>query len=459
MAAIKGPGPRSPDVGPKGAQQGPPLGALETALLRSGIAKTPTQARVLARSLVAALTQAGFPPSPEGGAAEQLRSFQRAYGLPVTGKLDDATRAKLSELGILPTDAGAAKPTELDAKPAQPKLGGAPTAKSGWGTGAQEYFGPKGPSSARGSTTTAAPGERSHVVAHEQARARAEHMKDHASRDLSNFLESLATLGFFGGGKGKQRLEGALRSLQHAAKLPVTGKLDAATVRELIQRGALPEGTQVPRQQEVTTRPGASSPSTQAPTSAPHPSRASRDAASLRDNAAASSPQGQQGAGQTGAQGGAASAGADGSGRVVSGDPGGEVDDDNNAPAGDEDRRDERRGHATLDDEEQRDEGYYDVPKLSVQVREALDAIARNDDESGAATYSWDVTIYRPGVYGRRQPAEPLWHVVVDRAGAFDPVWQKAKQALEERMREIEPEGAPPSDDDFRMALRRARVR
>ena len=73
--------------------------------------------------------------------------------------------------------------------------------------------------------------------------------------------------------------------------------------------------------------------------------------------------------------------------------------------------------------------------------------------------YSWDLHLYRPGVYGRRQPAEPLIHLVVTEASPFDPVWDEAREMLAERLRALESDAVPPSAEDFTLALRRARFR
>ncbi len=137
-----------------------------------------------------------------------------------------------------------------------------------------------------------------------------------------------------------------------------------------------------------------------------------------------------------------------------------------NAEAGDDDFENEERGNANLgsddgDDEEQTDgEGeHWEVPPLSDQVREALEKILRDDDGAGPVTYTWDVTFLRPGTYASGQPAEELWHVAVHKATAFDPVWQQAADAIASRMLYGEPDGEPPTIDDFILALRRARVR
>lgn len=137
-----------------------------------------------------------------------------------------------------------------------------------------------------------------------------------------------------------------------------------------------------------------------------------------------------------------------------------------NADAGDDDFENEDRGNANMgDDDEQAplDEGavgeHWEVPPLSEQMRAALEKIARDDDGAGPVTYTWDVTFLRPGTYASGQPAEELWHVAVNKATAFDPVWQKAADAIASRMLYSEPDAEPPTIDDFILALRRARVR
>jgi hypothetical protein len=130
-----------------------------------------------------------------------------------------------------------------------------------------------------------------------------------------------------------------------------------------------------------------------------------------------------------------------------------------NAPAGDDDAKDPRRGHATLHEDVNDEESYYEMPSLHAQVFHALNDIESDGGVRGVPTYSWDVTLYRPGIYGRRQPAEAVLHIVVERAASLDPVWQEARDALAARLAELEPTSLPPSDDDFTNALRRARAR
>jgi hypothetical protein len=137
-----------------------------------------------------------------------------------------------------------------------------------------------------------------------------------------------------------------------------------------------------------------------------------------------------------------------------------------NSAAGDDDHDDDDRGEAVSAGTNAADEddglipdGHHRVEQLSVQVRAALETIARLDDDGGPVHYTWDVTLYRPGVYADGQPADPVWHLVVDRAHAFDPVWERATHAIAARLLYVEPEADAPSLDDVLGALRRARVR
>jgi hypothetical protein len=97
------------------------------------------------------------------------------------------------------------------------------------------------------------------------------------------------------------------------------------------------------------------------------------------------------------------------------------------------------------------------APLLILQIRAALDAIVR-DEVTGpsAATYSWDLRLFRPGL-----PAEGdgVLHLVVQRAGPFDPVWAKAREAINQKQRLLEPGRALLTQEDLAAALRRARVR
>jgi hypothetical protein len=97
------------------------------------------------------------------------------------------------------------------------------------------------------------------------------------------------------------------------------------------------------------------------------------------------------------------------------------------------------------------------APLLILQIRKALDAIVR-DELTGpaAATYSWDVRLFRPGL---PLEGDGVLHLVVERAGPFDPVWAKARDAINQKQRALEPGRALLTQEDLAAALRRARVR
>ncbi len=98
------------------------------------------------------------------------------------------------------------------------------------------------------------------------------------------------------------------------------------------------------------------------------------------------------------------------------------------------------------------------APLLILQIRKALETISR-DESAGAAvaaTYSWDLRLHAPGADAG---GEGVLHLVVERAGPFDPVWQKAREAIVLRQREYEPGRALLTNEDIAAALRRARVR
>ena len=74
-----------------------------------------------------------------------------------------------------------------------------------------------------------------------------------------------------------------------------------------------------------------------------------------------------------------------------------------------------------------------------------------------ATTYSWDVELFRPGVYGPGQKAETAFKLRVERATAFDRVWGKAAEKLNElqgRFDEVEDRLEP---EDVLAAIRQAR--
>lgn len=95
------------------------------------------------------------------------------------------------------------------------------------------------------------------------------------------------------------------------------------------------------------------------------------------------------------------------------------------------------------------------APLLILQIRAALTTIAKDAATSGATTYSWDVRFYQPGA---PMEGDGILHLVVDKAGPFDPVWAKAREAIMHKQREYEPGRALITQEDVASALRRARV-
>ncbi|MDP2341582.1 MAG: hypothetical protein Q8O67_11525 [Deltaproteobacteria bacterium] len=99
---------------------------------------------------------------------------------------------------------------------------------------------------------------------------------------------------------------------------------------------------------------------------------------------------------------------------------------------------------------------------LILQIRKALELIRRDEPETtegrgpAAATYSWDLRLYAPNT---AVDGEGILHLVVERAGPFDPVWHKAREAIIQKQREHEPSRALLTQEDLANAIRRARVR
>lgn len=130
-----------------------------------------------------------------------------------------------------------------------------------------------------------------------------------------------------------------------------------------------------------------------------------------------------------------------------------------NASSGDEDHANATRGNAQSGAAED-GAGHHRVASMSEQAFAALAKIARDASvENRATTYSWDVTFHKPGIYGAGQQAQELVHLVVDKATAFDPVWQKAQANLTVLVKRTDPGGQVPTLDDIIQAMRQARAR
>lgn len=457
MAKIRVPVSEQPVRNPSGTKATTPF---EQGLVQAGMARNPKEARQLVRDLLQALKGAGFSADKNATIdrrlASQLTSFQKAQGLPVTGKLDGATIQSLRELGLWP---GAA-PTKGEGVPgtATPDAGsgaggGRPTletAARNWLNFAPSRGGAAKPTGVGGPQPDAhSPAAADKAPVWQHLRTQTQGLDAHrdvaAKSEIPELLQRLASLGFTGAGSGKNGLKSALRRFQQAMGLPPSGRLDAATLNKLTERESA-----LPLRQQAEAKNGQLTPES---------SRDSARGAEQPRGAGTSEPQ--SGTGSGGA--GGAGAGLDPSDGVYlsvgQGDEKGWVEDDANAPAGDEDRENRRRGHAMLEELEEGEEGHYEMPPLSVQIFKSLEQIMRIDDARGATTYSWDVTFYRPGIYGRRQPAEALWHIGVEEASPFDPIWQQAQEALMTKLAASEPEAESFTWEQMQAALRRARVR
>lgn len=105
-------------------------------------------------------------------------------------------------------------------------------------------------------------------------------------------------------------------------------------------------------------------------------------------------------------------------------------------------------------------EGAVVVPALSKQVAAMMrDGILKDPAQRNQAqTYSLDVTFFVPGDYASEYDRNELFHLAVENAAPFDDVWQQAAEAIGKMLEEHEPQARPPTVDDVRRSLRRARV-
>ena len=461
---------RGPSGRPEGAPPTSPAVAREQPtsptqrLVDFGMAKTPQEAVKVLKEILALLAGAGFPVAKTGSSEQQLSSslatFQRDNNLPVTGKLDQGTLQKLQDKGLAPKNDA---PLE--------QLGKQPPAtnrdvvvnnqlpRPGFSLGLQRL----------GVGDAPAGSQKGRSLETDQAAARVDRQRPDVEVDLKGMLQSLREAGFAGAGKGKEQLQDAVKKLQRADGLPVTGKLDAKTAESLEKRGVLDStSARALKEQDPTWAP----PATTASSSADEQRLTRPDARNDAD--ARGSVDGKDAKGATsrddvdsahrgrGSEGGAGSGsevGADG--RVAHGDVDGSSDNfGNNHTGDDDDDDDERRGRANVDDLFESDEPeHWSVPSLAEQIENALATIARDDNKSGAATYAWELHLHRPGIYSARQPAEELLKLVVSKANAFDQVWQQAVAGLNVRLQRYEPDADVVTMARLRQALQRARYR
>lgn len=447
-------------------------------LMDFGAARTPQEAQKLIKELLSALRASGFPVnatgSPESQFGSALKLFQESRGLPPNGRLDEKTRDALVDAGLLP------KPEAKDAKAQEAGVGVGqkqkpevqvdlrPRADAKLGVGELSMRAPAA-GEGRPEGTQTSQGVELKQMSEKSAREKPPEV------DMKSFLSSLRAAGFQGAGKGAEQLKDALKRLQKAEGLPQSGQLDPRTAEALVRRGivderVLPMTLANARDASLARSDVKDARHLQEPTT----KGAEREREREREN------DGVRGRGDAEGRGEKKGAGGDGSGSEVDGraaaaqaaagaQGSGDIDDpwregaEGNAPAGDEDIDDERRGRANVDDDVDDDvddeQRHWAVPPLSVQIEAGLAAIVRDDDGSGAATYAWDFTLHRPGVYGAKQPAEKLFHLVVTKASAFDLLWEQAREALNEKLMLLEPDARRLSVDDFTRTLRVARMK
>jgi len=470
--------------------------------------------RVGAPDQAAATAQKSAPSSE--AVQRALQGLQRDAGLPVTGRFDAATVTLLVQLGVVspPPPANTAPNTPATTPPTTTTTTPAPERRPIDATlqalkrasinqqgqalrarvdGALET---KGPATARG---TRAPDPPPTPV-------------DRAL-DPARLLASLVAAGFRG-----DTPTAAVSSFQTAHALPPSGQLDPRTVETMAANGIISAEAAAAHADSASSASSSSSAASssakssrgeggaasaaggegakgsgakdgaqrvKAPASSPEEARERARLESLLAAAAATERGVQESKGDPAALAGhgvlagnsvgiSGAGGADGGGTDAGGDeasaakddgPAGDEDSVGNANAGDDDHDDDERGEASdaagndNTDDDVIPDGHYRTPCLHDQVHAALDTITRLDDDDGPVCYTWDVTLYRPGIYSDGQPAEAIWHLVVDRAHAFDPVWERATVAIATRLLYIEPDAVAPSLDDVLGALKRARVR
>ena len=449
-------------------------------------------------------------PATSENVQRALQTLQRDHGLPITGRFDDVTTQMLRNLGI-----GAGPTTTTTTKPTAAATP-APVEKKPVDLGQQQVMrqrsaGQESLLRARVETTGRRPTTPPTTSASSQPPLPQSAALDRVL-DPARLIASLFAAGFTG-----KSPDQALSSFQSAKGLPTTGQLDPKTIEQLVSAGHVSaEAAEAHKETKTAANQGSSATSTGASSDKAKTDSARQQAAtaaatkagdgavrgsassatearelarveSLLAAAAAVERGVQEGKGNptataghgaaagktTGLSGKGGSGGGDAAGTGdaaahASDGPDGDESSVGNAKAGDDDHNDERRGHASdanVDDHDPKRHdgtvpvGHYLVLKLSEQVIAALETIYRIDDHTLPVHYTWDVTLYRPGVYSDGQPAEALWHLVVQRAHAFDPVWERAQQAIASRLLYVEPDADPLPLDELLGALRRARVR
>ena len=393
---------------------------LASALARAGFAGT---AEAGARTLLGGLSARGFggQGATLGGRLQAaISQFQQASGLPVTGQLDTQTLNLLSQLGLIPREA-----------PQQPGLG---RSRDGFEGGV------KVSKELAKATKDMTPKEQAQVQT-----AFSQVMNNLATAPRRALELVLQTLGLAAGpspddgGATPAKAEGQALADGAAAQ----GRADGTALKS--GKGAVSKksGTD-----QTRMKPG---------------QKANQDRGKEGDDDEGRGHDGFASAGDVGGdEAGAKDDGAHDEG-AADGDDDGTEHKQGSATSGTDDWR-ERARHAQMGDDDA-DVGHYEVPLVAEQLERSLTEIYVEvaPGQSKATTYSWDVELFRPGVYGPGQAAETIFKVRVERATAFDRVWARAAERLNtiqknfdtargEEVSEILPE-------DVLAAIRQARFR
>ncbi|MFH1807443.1 MAG: peptidoglycan-binding protein [Pseudomonadota bacterium] len=409
----------------------------------AGMSLSPRDAMALAQHIVKNLVAQGYGAKPQGQLEQQLKQVlqaaQRSHGLNMSGKLDNPTMALLRSLGVVATQTSGPK--------------GVLENKDGF---------------VRQASTRNAPPEASPKTEQAVKQSLVENLASLLERNLGDLgkrlgslLLGLAARGEALGDQVRQALDG-LRGAAGEAAARIQGR-----GAEGQPQAALPPAS-------VTTAQVATSVAAPAAAQVQNGERArSESLLATKDPKDRGAPVGDalsdQGKGKQGQHAGMLGGGegegapeetGEDDGLSTDPDDDGSERDTGNAPSGDENFADPERGHAQLDDGSAAGEGYYEIPAFEEQVLEALAAIVRDPESATrATTYSWDLVLYKPGVYGAGQKGEELVHLEVQNATPFDPVWDKARGEIGRILRRYQPGALPPSRAEIEVALRRARVR
>ncbi|MCC7072029.1 MAG: peptidoglycan-binding protein [Deltaproteobacteria bacterium] len=420
---------------------------LEQGLSDAGLLKAGAKPQDAAQGLLGRLAKAGFNAPPGQGLAPSLASvlkqFQAKQGLPPSGLLDAGTAGALQKAGMLGQPDAAAEKQQKSVKDGFEK--GAPSLlKQGEQKRAElvnqgtpdtnfldaliNQLGPGGPNEGTSATD----------------------IKGAASGQESRNVETQQKLAEAKKGEGVNK-KGSTVTSDRDLPTPGNQQLDRGNAQGVkVARGLRAETTKTDEKKRRDALAG------QDPTEL-----GILDEEADEEALEGAGDEGKKRRGQGGEQeqGGQDAEGTSSGGSGVGAEAEASERDRGNASSGDE-RHDEERGHASLDDGSGAEAGYYRVPAVSEQCFAALEQIKKDAaQDNRATTYTWDVTFYKPGTYGAGQQAQELVHLLVDKATAFDAVWAKAQANLTALVKRVDGDGAVPTLDDIVGAIRQARAR